>query len=401
MDLTERLAKALGKPDTVLFLGSGVSCSVGLPSWPKLLEAFSSYCAGIGKNVSAANNHIDKGNLDKAADCLDLQLQPEERKRFFDQQKIFRGAQPGTLHDRIMAFGLTCFITTNYDALIEKAFTRANPGVSLDVVTNDDVRLLARIPSSSARNFVYKYHGDIADTESIVLTSFRYAEILHSKPIVGQTITTLLHSRSVVMLGMGLQDPDLDFFLEQLTQIYGGMIGDIFSINPDVDDIERDRIKKSKSIDVISYPTSGDDHSALEELLASLYEKVSDMKEESKPKTVTDAEADQVHHEFSPEEISERIDLITPDDALIRRKILSACHWIPPSSCDGLLNAVKKLRPDVTAESFERNYNWLVHEGILRLSSGIVFPLDKDLVAAVAAQYIGDAEILLAGVNDE
>ncbi len=401
MDVTEKLVRALGKPDTVLFIGSGVSCSAGLPNWPDLLESYSTFCVGIGKDVAGANDHIRRGNLSEAASYLDAQLNPCERTQFFDQQKSLQDAQPGTLHDRIMAFGLTCFITTNYDELIEKSFAQANPGESLDVVTNDDKQLLARIQSNSAQNFVYKYHGDVSDTESIVLTSISYARIMHTLPIVSDTISTLLKSRSVVMLGMGLQDPDLDFILEQLTQRYGGTIENIFSINPNVDDIERGVIKNSKSIDVISYPSSNGDHSALEDVLASIYKKVSDMKEESEPRTSLSAEENQVHREFTPENISERIDLIAPDDALLRRKILSACHWNPLNSRDGLFEAVEKLKPDVDSESFERNYKWLAHEGILRFSSGIVFPVDKDFISAVAAQYMGDAEILLAGADDE
>ena len=76
MDVTEKLVRALGKPDTVLFIGSGVSCSAGLPDWRSLLVSLSEYCAEIGKEVAEANELIKQNKFDDAADYLDFQLQP-------------------------------------------------------------------------------------------------------------------------------------------------------------------------------------------------------------------------------------------------------------------------------------------------------------------------------------
>lgn len=398
MDATEKLVRALSKPDTILFIGAGISRSAGLPGWVELLESFCDYCEGCGKDVEVARTMIEANQFADAAAYITECLDTDEYAEFFRTHDQFHNAAPQPIHHKIMAFGLSCYVTTNYDTLIEDSFAEANPGLSIEVVTNDNTQQLARIRNSSAQNFVYKYHGDINHAGTIVLSSTDYSRVMHEHRIVGATLSGLFASRNVVMLGVGLSDPDLDYILGELNAIYEGNVDTIVSINPNIDDKHKAVIKKTRNIDVVSYAAIDGDHSELDELLDDLLLRVKEFKDSSDPKT---AVATHPPEPLSDAIVSQRIDRVSPEDGEDRRIILSAAFWLPPHGADGLFGMTTRIKATLSRESYTRNLEWLVQENFVRISAGLIFPVDKELVEAVAVQRIDDAEILLEGMNDD
>ena len=69
---------------------------------------------------------------------------------------------------------------------------------------------MAEIIHARATDFIFKPHGDAADSESIILTREQYRQLLPQgeREAALESLKTLLATRPVVYLGFGLRDPD-------------------------------------------------------------------------------------------------------------------------------------------------------------------------------------------------
>lgn len=402
MDPIDKLIKALSKPDTILFIGSGVSSDADLPNWGNLLTLFSEYCENLNKGVelTAANDAINNERYEFAAGLLDDQITTTERVEFFQSLEVFKNAVPQKIHKLILSFGLDCYITTNYDTLIEDAINQEYPEKNIDIVLSSDIKKLAHIQTNSATNFVYKFHGDINNPESIVFTPQDYADLIHNNRAVKRTLESLMKSREVVMIGVGLNDRDVDLILEDLKILYDGNVDGIYALVGDIDDSTCQFYKKTKGIDVISYNISDDgSHTNLLYLLDELYEKVSDS--QLKAKIDNEVEIPKLKNLLSDDEVSGILDRISENDAEIRRMILSVIYWAGPISTTLIVSNISRLNSDIEEIDITSNLNWLVAENILRSSSNRIFPNNTSLIETVGMNRIDDAETLLGGNGGE
>src|ERR1700735_129882 len=116
-----RLREVLAQPDTVLFVGAGVSAWSGLPTWSNLLVELADYLDARGVSSHLVRREIEQGDLLQAASFgLDL-LTPQERALFLRSACRYGVARPSVLHQRIVTLGPRSFITTNFDKLLEQA----------------------------------------------------------------------------------------------------------------------------------------------------------------------------------------------------------------------------------------------------------------------------------------
>jgi len=400
MEPIDKLIKALSKPDTILFIGSGVSCGANLPSWRDLLVSFSEYCEKLNKEVVAANEAIRNEKYEHAAGLLDNQITEDERTEFFQTQDVFKQAEPQEIHKLILSFGLNCFITTNYDTLIEDAIIQATPDNPIDMVLSNNTKKLADIQINTATNFIYKFHGDIGTPKSIVLTSEDYANLIHNNKTVKDTLKTLMKSRDVVMIGVGLNDRDVDLILEELKSLYDGNVDGIYALIGDIDKTECQFYKDSKGIDIISYSILDDgSHANLLDLLDELYGKVSDKQSEAK----TDDEVVKPNLDalLSNDDVSDILDRVTEDDTEIRRMILSIIYWAGPINSTLVIGNIARLNNEFEQVAITSNLNWLIAENILKSFANRIFPVNTKLIETVGMNRIDDAETLLGEVGDE
>jgi SIR2-like domain len=182
----------------------------------------------------------------------------------------FANARPHRVHQIIESLGPNCFVTTNYDSLIETQF--ALSGRHLKQVTNRQVADFADIVRADAKDFVFKIHGSIDHAQSIVLSEAQYHQtILNSTGMrsVFETVKIIMATRPVVFLGYGLRDMDLVLVLRFLQQTFDHSAGRYWAIMPDLDEEEVDRLWETYRIRSISYqtPDHGHDHSAFLQLL--------------------------------------------------------------------------------------------------------------------------------------
>ena len=119
----EILKKILAQEDTVLFIGSGISVWSGLPSWASMIEELARYVESAGANADLVRTEAQKGDLLQAASYGFDKLTKQQIGEFIRAACHYGVAKPHEIHHKVISLGPRCFITTNYDNLIEESLS--------------------------------------------------------------------------------------------------------------------------------------------------------------------------------------------------------------------------------------------------------------------------------------
>jgi hypothetical protein len=277
-NLRAKLKRVLAEDGTVLFIGSGVSVWSGLPGWGQLLDEMANYVEQRGGDASNIRHYKTSQPL-LAADFGCAALQSDDFKTFIQLVCKKDVAKPNIIHQLLIDLGVSCYITTNYDRLMEQALEKNGILRRFNVVTNREPAGCAGLLHLSRRNFVFKPHGDIEQIESIVLSKRQYNDLYENgtKFYTYRALETLLTTRDVVFVGFGLTDPDFMRIMGKIRNEFRTNLYTHYAIMPDISQTEKDYWAKNYGIQILNYATketkNGRDHSALLELLDSLVTK--------------------------------------------------------------------------------------------------------------------------------
>ncbi len=255
----KKLKEVLKQPETVLFIGSGVSAWSGLPTWKKLIQDLGKYRTEKELPCNLLNHALDEGNLLQAASYGFDGLTRNEKAEFIKSTYHNKNIKPRKIHKKIVSLGPKCFITTNYDDLIEQSLRQEGRPIN-GIVTNTNSHMgeMAEIIRASARNFVFKPHGDASVIDSIILTREHYRELMPNgeRHSALETLKIILVTRPVVYIGFGLRDPDFAYLRDIVANLYQGAIHDHYAIMADVTDEEVKYWSKHDSIHLVKYETT-------------------------------------------------------------------------------------------------------------------------------------------------
>jgi len=288
--MVENLKKILKQEDTVLFIGSGVSLWSGLPSWTGLIQELINFIKENGLDSTLTEQELKRGDLLQAASYGFDKLTKPQFAQFIRSASRLGIAQPQDIHNKIIALGPTCYITTNYDKLLELSFQKWKPDTYFRTVVNKQLTETAEIVGARANKFLFKLHGDAENSDSIILTREQYralnfgGELYHAL----DTTKTLMLSRPIVYIGFGLRDPDFLYLKDLLINTYKGGARDHYALMADVGDQEKDYWRRNFGIHLIDYQTipkldGTRDHSPILELLNDL----ASSKIDKQPSTLT------------------------------------------------------------------------------------------------------------------
>ncbi|PDZ36490.1 hypothetical protein CON18_30680 [Bacillus cereus] len=274
-NLVRKLQKVLKQEDTILFVGSGISSWSGLPSWYKLISELANYLEREGySNADAVRKKINDDLLLAAS----IGLKSLNKMYFKEFLKGVCGssvANPHDIHKKIVSLGPTCYITTNYDQLLEDTLRENRKGIHWDVVTNRQLAELASLNQARYKDYVFKVHGDVNDIESVVLSREHYQKLYGERNSALNTLEILLTTKPVVFLGFGLRDPDFLQVRDKMKNIYGDNGIEHYAIMSDVSEEEISYWQTEYGIRILSYQTTrnvdgSSDHSELLEVLDML-----------------------------------------------------------------------------------------------------------------------------------
>ena len=252
----ENIRRVLSQEDAVLFIGSGISGWSGLPSWSNLIWELVEFIEQNGLPSELVRKEAERYDLLLAASYgFDL-LTKSQIADFARRACRLGSARPHEIHQRITALGPRCYITTNYDPLLEESLRLWQPDRFYKIVTNRQVTETADIIQARSVDFIFKPHGDAGDSDSIILTREQYRMLLGERASVIEALKTLMSSRPIVYIGFGLRDPDFLYVKDLLANTYRGGSRDHYAIMADVMEEEKPYWRKNYGIHLISYQTT-------------------------------------------------------------------------------------------------------------------------------------------------
>ena len=366
--MSSKIAQVLAQDDTVLFIGSGLSLWSGLPTWSKLVNELADYIDAIPADSLIVRSEAKKGDLLQAASYGFAKLTKSQIGDFIRQSCLYGKAKPHDIHRIVVNLGPRCFITTNYDNLIEESLKKWQPNIFFrPPITNKHLTEMAGLVQSRSKDFVFKPHGDAGDTDSIILTREQYRKLLPGGELHGtlETVKTLLSSRPVVYIGFGLRDPDFLYLRDLLDNTYKGGIREHYAIMADVNNEEANYWRDNYGLHLVNYTTkinadNSRDHSELISLLTQFYDESSNIK------------SGNVNHLDTQ---TTREDSITPNIALVLARhavhVSRTRYYSPRVEIPVLVNRIKENSIRQSGDRTQKIEDLLLSDSIKAVVSGL------------------------------
>ena len=180
------------------FVGAGFSLNARLPvgrimpAWPELTATLST----IGHFANDGGGPAIASEFEKQFGRVQL----IEAIRKLLHAGI---AEPGEAHAAFAELPFDTIYTTNFDLLLEDAFTAAKrPFRSLVG------ELQMPFHGGPLTTSIVKMHGDLRHEEHIIITQEDYEEYLNSYPVIATHLSALLITKTAIFIGYSLTDPD-------------------------------------------------------------------------------------------------------------------------------------------------------------------------------------------------
>ncbi|MCA0008609.1 MULTISPECIES: SIR2 family protein [unclassified Mesorhizobium] len=208
----EELARSVRERRAILFVGAGVSMSVGLPSWRKLIDHLVEDL-GIDDGIIAPSDvsyqtlaefyRLKRGTIGPLRSWMD-------RNWSVSHEKVRRSE----IHRLIVALDFPIIYTTNYDRNLEVAF---------EVHSRDYVKVANAKDIAKASNGVtqiVKYHGDFDDDSSLILAETDYFDRLSFDSPLDVKFRADALGRTILFIGYSMSDMNIRLLLHRLWQTW-------------------------------------------------------------------------------------------------------------------------------------------------------------------------------------
>ena len=209
--MIEELKKAIKNKNVILFVGAGVSATLGLPTWSELIShiardlgyddrLFKQY----GDSLTLAEYYsIKKGRIGNLRSWMD--------RLWVVSESVIRSSP---IYEAIAKLDFPLIYTTNYDHCLETALEcfgkKYNKIIDVDDLVNLD----------SNTTQIIKFHGDTISDESIVLTESSYFKRLDFESPLDIKLRSDMLGKSILFLGYSLSDINIRFLIYKLDQLW-------------------------------------------------------------------------------------------------------------------------------------------------------------------------------------
>lgn len=184
------------------FIGAGFSKNancpngISMPDWKELGE-------------KAAEFLVSDGSMDavEALSQYEHQYSRSNLVELIAQTLHINEILPGAAHLAFCRLYFDIICTTNFDFLLETAFGEvySNQGKPYHVIANEN-RLSTCL---NEKTTILKLHGDFSDPSGMVITEKDFDLYITRNPLFCTYIANLLITRTPILIGYSLNDPDL------------------------------------------------------------------------------------------------------------------------------------------------------------------------------------------------
>ncbi|MGC4377654.1 SIR2 family protein [Fictibacillus sp. Mic-4] len=209
--MLDELAVSIKNKNVILFVGAGVPRNIGLPSHSELIDKMVKDLGyeptefnqlGNGNYLELAEYYyLEKGSLRSLRSWMD---------QLWDTKDVDIGQSE--IYKHIIDLDIPLIYTTNYDRWLECAF---------DYYKKKYIKITNVADIVKARNNepqIVKFHGDLDDDASIVLTESSFFHRLDFETPLDIKLRSDALGKSILFIGYSLTDINIRFMLFKLQQ---------------------------------------------------------------------------------------------------------------------------------------------------------------------------------------
>ena len=225
MEFNADLVEDLAKKRVVLFLGAGVSASSKTRSG-KPIRQWEAFLRDTADFIGSADlkklivERIESKDFLIAAELLKGEL----KHRWSDalRDEFGQVGEASSLHKAIIELRQRIIITTNFDKLLEGAWSSLNMDTHYpQVLTKIDNNIFKIFRDN--HSYIIKLHGTIDDETSMVFTKSEYSEKAFGSWIYDELLRVLLLTHTFLFIGFSMNDPAISLIIEMYAQTFQNM----------------------------------------------------------------------------------------------------------------------------------------------------------------------------------
>ena len=381
----------------VAWVGSGLSADAGLPTWAALRQSL----IDTLRQNAATFEKADREKKLVAADQAESQENPwvafqilQDELGLTTYRDVIRGklsmssrAKTPRAYTHLWKLGISGLLNLNLDKLATRAYYESGLHPLPVEGYGFNVANLAHV-LKSPNPFIINLHGNHEDTTTWVFTH-KQLNGLSSQPGYQQFLTSCLTARTVVFLGMTVDDVAVGGHLDRLRTIVPDC-GSHYWIT-DRRDVKTNSWAEERQLRVIRYRAVGNDHSELEELFQDLLS--FQPADDTPPPIVLAAEHEVTGKLATPDELirenpetirevlnSHAQKLLAPDDDAAYQKFEEFCQEYD--------QAIYRAWYTTTASGQNRLFQYELNERVARGGFGTVYRATDDHGQEVAVKVL-------------
>lgn len=214
----KNLIEELAHRRCILFLGSGISATSkndegkAPPTWGEFLENIKSLKSDMSTDDrSFIEEMLKQKNYMMALQAIYNLSDTGEYDKYLKDTYLRAGYLPSEVHKAIKEIDSKIVITTNFDKIYDQLCNDHAYGIfdykeAKSIITN----------IKSPEHIIVKAHGNIDDTNGIIFTTKQYFQVQSEHPDFYCLLRALFLTHTIVFLGYGLNDPDINLVLQSL-----------------------------------------------------------------------------------------------------------------------------------------------------------------------------------------
>ncbi|WP_438017112.1 SIR2 family protein [Sorangium sp. So ce315] len=263
-EILEQLRERYASGNLIVFAGAGVSAAAGLPTWKQLAEKLRDRARRRGADpavVDEIQQYISSNQLIHALSAAKLALGPQDFNWTVDKELDDTGRDVPEVAQAIAALKprLKAVITTNIDRFLERAF----PG-EWRVVDRPTADL------GMERRFILKLHGTLRAWDTWVFSRDQYDRAIFGTPLLQDAFGALYRTHSMLFVGFGLADDNIDQTLARVRALSGGQPPMHFALLPEGVPPFRRKLLEESGVRLLVYENLSGDHAEVAETLLGL-----------------------------------------------------------------------------------------------------------------------------------
>ncbi|WP_437547607.1 SIR2 family protein [Sorangium sp. So ce367] len=263
-EILEQLRERYTSGNLIVFAGAGVSAAAGMPTWKQLAEKLRDRARRRSADpavIDEIQQYISSNQLINALSAARLALGPQDFNWTVDKELDDTGRDVPELARAIAALKpkLKAVLTTNIDRFLERAF-------------QGEWRMVDRPAGDIAmdRCFILKLHGTLRAWDTWVFSRDQYDRAIFGSPLLQDAFGALYRTHSILFVGFGLADDNIDQTLARVRALSGGQPPMHFALLPKGVPPFRRRLLEESGVRLIVYENQAGDHAEVAQVLLGL-----------------------------------------------------------------------------------------------------------------------------------